>query len=477
MWLKYKGLRRLNLGIGLMFSTGASTGYIGSLINGLLILPYFSIFTNGLSPSLLGLLVAAGAIGSFVSFIPASYIADILGRRICVCIGSIIVIIVSIVQASIPNQWVFLSTRALAGMGGGIAATAAPLLITELAHPRQRQSATGLYNCTWCVGSISSAIATIATLKLDNSWSWRLPCLLQILYPILQLVGLAIIPESPRWLVSTNKKSEALEILQKYHANGATDNEDVQIEFEQICSLIPLEHKMAEHGWKKFFSSRGHLHMLAICVLVGVMQEWAGNGVISYYLAPILSSIGIENILDQAIVNLSMQIWNFIISSLSALASERYGRRILWLLSTVLMLLFLVTITTVTALYKEKNFSSAGIAAVPLLFLFFGSFDLAYGSLFIAYPAEILPFELRAKGLSLTLLSDSLGAFSNQFANSVAFGKLQWRYYFVFLGSLSFFLVCIYFFFPETKGRTLEEISQIFQTEKQEGSDENAQKS
>lgn len=237
-----------------------------------------SIFTNGLSPSLLGLLVAAGAIGSFVSFIPASYIADILGRRICVCIGSIIVIIVSIVQASIPNQWVFLSTRALAGMGGGIAATAAPLLITELAHPRQRQSATGLYNCTWCVGSISSAIATIATLKLDNSWSWRLPCLLQILYPILQLVGLAIIPESPRWLVSTNKKSEALEILQKYHANGATDNEDVQIEFEQICSLIPLEHKMAEHGWKKFFSSRGHLHMLAICVLVGVMQEWAGNG-------------------------------------------------------------------------------------------------------------------------------------------------------------------------------------------------------
>ena len=200
-------------------------------------------------------------------------------------------------------------------------------------------------------------------------------------------------------------------------------------------------------------------------------------GVISYYLAPILSSIGIENILDQAIVNLSMQIWNFIISSLSALASERYGRRILWLLSTVLMLLFLVTITTVTALYKEKNFSSAGIAAVPLLFLFFGSFDLAYGSLFIAYPAEILPFELRAKGLSLTLLSDSLGAFSNQFANSVAFGKLQLRYYFVFLGSLSFFFVCIYFFFPETKGRTLEEISQIFQTEKQEGSDENAQKS
>lgn len=281
-----------------MFSTGASTGYIASLTNGLLILPYceiiklgqskrtiqltylfqVSIFTSDLSPSLLGLLVAAGAIGSFFSFIPASYIADILGRRNCVCIGSVIVIIVSIVQALVPNQWVFLSTRVLAGMGGGIAATAAPLLITEIAHPRQRQSATGLYNCCWCVGSISSAIVTIATLKLDNSWSWRLPCLLQILYPVLQLIGLAIIPESPRWLVSANKKAEALEILQKHHANGATDNEDVQIEFEQICSLIPLERKTAEHGWNKFFSSRGHLHMLTICVLVGIMQEWAGNG-------------------------------------------------------------------------------------------------------------------------------------------------------------------------------------------------------
>ena len=187
-------------------------------------------------------------------------------------------IIVSIVQALVPNQWVFLSTRVLAGMGGGIAATAAPLLITEIAHPRQRQSATGLYNCCWCVGSISSAIVTIATLKLDDSWSWRLPCLLQILYPVLQLIGLAIIPESPRWLVWANKKAEAPEILQKHHANGATDNEDVQIEFEQICFLIPLERKTTDHGWNKFFSSRGHLHMLTICALMGIMQEWAGNG-------------------------------------------------------------------------------------------------------------------------------------------------------------------------------------------------------
>lgn len=55
---------------------------------------------------------------------------------------------------------------------------------------------------------------------MANSWSWKIPCLLQAFYPAAQLVGLLIVPESPRWLVSKNKKNEALKILARYHANG-----------------------------------------------------------------------------------------------------------------------------------------------------------------------------------------------------------------------------------------------------------------
>jgi MFS family permease len=172
--------------------------------------------------------------------------------------------------------------------------------------------------------------------------------------------------------------------------------------------------------------------------------------------------VGITKAADQAAVNVSLQAWNYLFSVAGAVASERYGRRVLWLLSTVLMLVFLSTSTLAAGLHTERHISSAGIAVVPLLFLFFGGFDIAYAPLFISYPAEILPFQLRAKGIAVTLSVDAVACFFNQYVNPVAFTAIQWRYYCVFIGCLFAFLAAIYFMFPETKGRSLEEVAMIF---------------
>lgn len=134
----------------------------------------------------------------------------------------------------------------------------------------------------------------------------------------------------------------------------------------------------------------------------------------------------------------------------------------MWLLGTAIMLLFLSGTTIVSGLFMEMNIKAAGLAMVPMLFLFFSGFDLAYSPLFIAYPAEILPFQLRAKGMAVTLMTDAAACFFNQYVNPVAFMALQWKYYIVYVGCLVFFLAMVYFFFPETKGRSLEEVARIF---------------
>lgn len=394
-------------------------------------------------------------------------------------------IIASIIQVATNNPWVFFFARVLAGIGVGVSQTAAPLLITESTHPRQRQTFTGLYNALWFIGSITSAGIGFAGLTIVGSWSWKLPCLTQIFYPVLQLVGLCFVPESPRWLVSRGRKDEGMAILARYHANGDENDELVQDEFYQICKSINAESDKSCRRWSSFFASRSNMHRLSICVILGFMQEWSGNGmnlkcpfysnpisnqlflgVVSYYLAPILASVGIYNASHQAAINISLQVWNLAFAVGGAMAADRYGRRKLWLIATMLMFIYLSAATTMSGLFQEMHVLEAGIAVVPMLFLFCSAYDMAYMPLFIAYPAEILPFQLRAKGLAITLTTDSMACFFNQYINPVALAAIHWKYFLVYLGCLVIFMATIYFLFPETKGLSLEEVARIFEKDK-----------
>ncbi|KAK9235563.1 general substrate transporter [Lipomyces kononenkoae] len=462
-WVKDKGLRRLNIGIGLMFASAAANGFDGSLMNGLLTLPEFTKNMGNVNSSILGLIIAGISLGGMPSFIPASYFADYFGRKKCVGLGSFIMVCAAVIQSATHGPWAFFATRIMMGVGLGFAQTAAPPLTTEIAHPRHRGAVTASFQAIWHWGSIVSASVIIGTLYVYNSWSWRAPCLIQALFPGLQLLGLAIVPESPRWLISKGRTDEALKVLAKYHANGDVDDRLVQFEFNEIRETIEMDKLLANRsGWKYFISTAGARRRLAICILVGFMIQWAGNGIVSYYLAPILRTVGITDPTEQAGINLALTVWNAICATGGALAAEKYGRRPLWMISTVLMLIFFSIVTALSAVFAEKNIKAAGSAVVAFLFLFFGSYDIAYTPLSIAYPVEILPFYVRAKGLSLNLTVVFATGFFNQYVNPIALDAIAWKFYFVYIGCLLSFIFIIYFLFPETKGRTLEEIATVF---------------
>lgn len=107
----------------------------------------------------------------------------------------------------------FLLSRIILGAGVSFLSVSAPALISEISYPAHRQVCTSLYNTCWYLGALVAAWVTYGTRNMVHHWNWRVPSILQGLFPAIQLFLIFWVPESPRYYIYQNKEKEAREIL------------------------------------------------------------------------------------------------------------------------------------------------------------------------------------------------------------------------------------------------------------------------
>jgi MFS family permease len=209
------------MGIGYLVST--MNGFDSSLMGAINAMKSYQE-TFGLSGagSSTGIIFIIYNLGQIAAFPFCGLFADGYGRRVCIFIGCALVLVGTAVQTSAHSMGQFIGGRFILGFGASIASAAGPAYTVELAHPAYRGVLAGMYNNFWWLGNILAGWTTYGTnLHLaSSSWSWRLPTVVQCFLPAIVMALIMFFPETPRWLLSKDRREEAIAIMAKYHGDG-----------------------------------------------------------------------------------------------------------------------------------------------------------------------------------------------------------------------------------------------------------------
>ncbi|KAK4498922.1 hypothetical protein PRZ48_009432 [Zasmidium cellare] len=462
-WWRDPGLRRLVFWQACILLSQMTVGYDESVTGSLQSMqPWLDAMGNP-TPSTIGLITASVFIAGFVVAFFVSPFADRYGRRPALLLGSSLCVVGAAIQSAAQNKGMFIGGRVLIGFGISFTTNAGPSLLNELAHPRMRGRIASSFNVLWYVGAIINAWLCFGTGHLSSNWSWRIPSLVQATLALLQVVSIFFMPESPRYLYSLGKHSEAQVILARYHANGVINDQLVTYQMTQIAETLALDSANNQKTWREVLKPKANRKRFAICLAVALLTLWNGQGVILYYFSPILDSIGITSTNQQTGINGGMQIWNLICSLVGAYLAESTGRRPLWLASFIGMICANVPLTISSAQYAKAVSKGAAYSTVVFLFLYNAAFNIACNPLLYSYTTELLPYNIRTKGLAIQVAVSQAALTVNQYVNPIALDSIGYWYFVLYLGMLLIGTAVIYFGFPETKGYTLEELANLFE--------------
>ncbi|KAF9891517.1 hypothetical protein FE257_003984 [Aspergillus nanangensis] len=422
---------------------------------------------NG-SESLQGTVVAIYEIGCFFGAIICMLVGERLGRRKCIAIGCVVLSLGAVLQAAAFGIPQMIVGRIVAGIGNGMNTSTIPVWHSELMKASSRGKGLCIELAINILGVMLSYWVDYGMSYVDSDAQFRFPLALQIAFALATLLGILLLPESPRWLIAHDRQDEARQILWAVQPDAdLVDINDARLmqSMAEIQSAIDEEREAAAGGsFKVLLKDEGQRFRYRTLLGIGgqFMQQISGINLITYY-APVIfqKSVGLSHNISLLLAGFNGVAY-FFSSLIPIWIIDRLGRRKLMLFAAAGQ----CACMAILAGTVSNGSKAAGIVAVVMLFLF--NFFFAVGLLAIPWllPAEYAPLAIRTRAAALATASNWIFTFLVVEITPVSIGNIQWRTYIYFSVFNFCFLPLIYFFYPETRNLSLEHIDRLFTGDK-----------
>jgi sugar porter (SP) family MFS transporter len=404
-------------------------------------------------------------VGCFVG----GWVADRIGRINGIFFAAMFALVGGALQCATQSLDFILVARVVTGLGTGALTGITPVLISEVSASDHRGGFLGYVFIANYLGISVAYWLSFGLSFINNGYSdikWRFLLGFQCIPALFLLLGIKMLPDSPRYCASIGDFAAARDVL--IHIRGG-ESDAVEKEYLEICAVAADSKPSSPIQFAKVLVGRGegkaaHLGRRAwLCLWLQIMASWTGITAVTAYSPVLLKQAGYSSLKQNGLAG-GLNTIGIIGTIISAQIVDRLGRRVCLMGGAVG--LFAVNLIAASlyesTIHEPSKASSVAPAAVTMLFLFNLIYAATWGTVAFLIPTEIFPSEMRAQGNGFGITGWAIGVGWTVLVNPIMFGSIKSRTYFLFAALNLVWIPIIYFFYPETKDRSLESIEALF---------------
>ncbi|KAI0750946.1 general substrate transporter [Daedaleopsis nitida] len=461
----------LTAAIAFVAGTGFTLfGYDQGVMSALLTAKQFvNVFPQvATDPTLQSFLVAIYEIGCLVGALSNLWVGDWLGRRKTIVLGGVIMIIGAILQTASYSYAQMVVARIITGLGNGLNTSTVPSYHAECSPAANRGSLIMIEGSLITFGIMISYWIDFAFFWLSGSSAqWRVPIGLQIILALIMIGGISFLPESPRWLAKHGRNAEALAVISALDGKPHTD-QGVRQTYNGILEAVAAEAHFGDDSspLREIFTNgpSQNFRRAFLGVVIQCFQQITGINIITYYATLLFERLGIDDVKARIIAACNGTEY-FLASLIAIFLIDRVGRRPLMLFGSIGQTITMVLL----AVLGSVDTPGTQLASAVLLFVFNSFFAVGWLGMTWLYPAEIVGLRIRAPANAFSTASNWTFNFMVVMVTGPSFNNISWRTYIVFAALNAFIIPVVYLFFPETAGRSLEDMDVVFALAYKEG--------